>query len=151
MYLFMAVISLICSTHAFSICTSRARYLHFVEGPRLLTGWLLLLRSTGSRRRGFSNCGCKGLAALWHVGFSWTRDRTWVPHIGRCSTSGPPEESLACSVRRTESSEGFLLNYCYLQQLRWSKSKTSNIWCHLHADVCVCVLSCVRLFAIHGL
>ena len=33
----MAVISLICSAQAFSICTSRARYLHFVEGPRLLT------------------------------------------------------------------------------------------------------------------
>ena len=37
MYLFMAAISLICSAQAFSVCTSRAPYLHFVEGPRLLT------------------------------------------------------------------------------------------------------------------
>ena len=33
----MAAISLICSAQAFSVCTSRAPYLYFVEGPRLLT------------------------------------------------------------------------------------------------------------------
>ena len=32
----MAVTSLICSAQAFSICTSRAPHLHFVEVPRLL-------------------------------------------------------------------------------------------------------------------
>lgn len=36
MYVFMAVTSLICSAHAFSICTSRAPYVHFIEVPRLL-------------------------------------------------------------------------------------------------------------------
>ena len=54
--------------------------------------WLLLLRSTGSRREGFSSCSTwtqwlwrTGLVAPWHVGSSWTRDRTRVPCIGRRS------------------------------------------------------------------
>ena len=52
--------------------------------------WLLLLRSTDSRHKGFSNCGmraqqlwCKGVVAPRHVGSSKTRDRTYVPCIGR--------------------------------------------------------------------
>ena len=63
---------------------------------------LLLLRSTGSRRAGFSSCGTwaqqlwltgsraqtqqlrrMGLVAPRHVGSSWTRARTRVPCIGR--------------------------------------------------------------------
>ena len=52
--------------------------------------WLLLLRSTDSRRVGFSSCGTwvlqlwrTGLVAPWHVGSSRTRDQTRVPCIGR--------------------------------------------------------------------
>ena len=52
--------------------------------------WLLLLRSTGSRRVGFSSCGTwaqylwhTGLVAPRHVGSSWTRARNRVPCIGR--------------------------------------------------------------------
>ena len=64
--------------------------------------WLLMLRSTGSRRAGFSSCGSRaqqlwlvgsraqaqqlwhtGLVARRHVGSSRTRDRTHVPCIGR--------------------------------------------------------------------
>ena len=64
--------------------------------------WLVLLRSTGSRRMGFSSCGVwtqqlwlagsraqaqqlwhTGLVAPWHVGSSRTRARTCVPCIGR--------------------------------------------------------------------
>ena len=45
--------------------------------------WLLLLRSTGSRRAGFSSCGTTGLVAPRHVGSSRTRARTCVPCIGR--------------------------------------------------------------------
>ena len=52
--------------------------------------WLLLLRSTGSRRAGFSSCGSRaqqlwrtGLVAPQHVGSSQTRDRIHVPCIGR--------------------------------------------------------------------
>ena len=72
--------------------------------------WLLLLRSMGSRRAGFSSCGARasvvvahglqqlwrmGLFAPWHVGSSWTRDRTRVPCIGRrilnhCATREVP-------------------------------------------------------------
>ena len=49
-----------------------------------------LLWSTGSRHAGFSSCSTRaqqlwrtGLVALWHVGSSWTRDRTCVPCIDR--------------------------------------------------------------------
>ena len=76
--------------------------------------WLLLLRSTGFRRLGFSGCGsraqqlwltgsrpqaqqlwCMGLVDLRHVGSSQTRDRTRVPCIGRrvlnhCATREVP-------------------------------------------------------------
>ena len=33
--------------------------------------------------RGFQQWWCMGLAALWHVESSWTRDRTCVPSIGQ--------------------------------------------------------------------
>ena len=64
--------------------------------------WLLLQRSTGSRRTGFSSCGTQaqqlwrtGLVALRHVGSSWTRARAHVPCIGRqildhCATREAP-------------------------------------------------------------
>ena len=76
--------------------------------------WLLLLRSTGSRRAGFSSCGtwaqqlwltgsrvqaqqlwCTGLVAPRHVGSSQTRARAHVPCIGRrilnhCATREVP-------------------------------------------------------------
>ena len=63
--------------------------------------WPLPSRSTGSRCVGFSSCGmrapehrlssCGSRAQLlhissvapWHVGSSWTRDRTCIPCIGR--------------------------------------------------------------------
>ena len=50
--------------------------------------WILLLRSTGSRRA--------GAVAPRHVGSSWTRDRTCVPCIGRrilnhCATRAVPQ------------------------------------------------------------
>ena len=77
--------------------------------------WLLLLRSMGSRCVGFSSCSTlaqqlwlagsraqaqqlwhTGLVAPWHVGSSWTRDRTHVPCIGRrilnhCATREVPK------------------------------------------------------------
>ena len=54
--------------------------------------WLLLLRSTGSRRAGLGSCG---LVAPRHVGSSWTRARTRVSYIGRqilshCATREAP-------------------------------------------------------------
>ena len=76
--------------------------------------WLLLLRSTGSRRTGFSSCGLRaqqlwlmgsraqaqqlrhtGLVAPRHVGSSRTRDGTRVPCLGRwilnhCATREVP-------------------------------------------------------------
>ena len=52
--------------------------------------WLLLLQRTGSRHAGFMSFGAwtqqlwhRGLAALWHVWSSQTRDRTHVPCIDR--------------------------------------------------------------------
>ena len=68
--------------------------------------WLLLLWSTGSRRMGFSSCGSRALehrlsscgaraSFLRGVGFSWTRDRTRAPCVGRrilnhCATREAP-------------------------------------------------------------
>ena len=64
--------------------------------------WLLLLRSMGSRRAGFSSYGMRvqylwhtGLVAPQHVGSSWTRAQTHVPCFTRqilnhCVTSGVP-------------------------------------------------------------
>ena len=64
--------------------------------------WLLLLRSTGSRRMGFSSHSTRaqqfwptGLVAPQHVGSSWTRNQTRVPCIGKrilnhCTTSEVP-------------------------------------------------------------
>ena len=78
--------------------------------------WLLLLRSTGSRREGFSSCGSQAqqlwlagsrvqaqklwrmaLVALQHVGSSQTRVQTHVPCIGRqilnhCATREVPSQ-----------------------------------------------------------
>ena len=62
------------------------------------------LRSTGSRRTGFSSCGtraqqlwCMGLVVPGHVGSSRTRARTCVPCIGRwilnhCATREAPQD-----------------------------------------------------------
>ena len=83
--------------------------------------WLLLLRSMGSRRAGFSSCGlwvlkrrfsscgARGLVAPRHVGSSWIRDRTRVPCIGRrilnhCATREVPLISLhkkLCDTKKT--------------------------------------------------
>ena len=64
--------------------------------------WLLLLWGTGSRSADFSSCGAwaqqswhTGLVAPWHVGSSWTRDRSCVPCIGKqilnhCATREVP-------------------------------------------------------------
>ena len=82
--------------------------------------WLLLLQSTGSRHKGFSNCGmqaqqlwCKGLVAPRHVGFSRTRDRTCVPCIGRqilnhCATREVPELPTLQLVLETYQKAGSL-------------------------------------------
>ena len=82
--------------------------------------WLLLLRSTGSRRTGFRSCStqaqwlwfagsraqaqqlwCKGLVAPQHVGFSRARDRTHVPCISwwilnHCTTREVPVPHSLC-------------------------------------------------------
>ena len=93
--------------------------------------WLLLLRSTGSRRVGFSSCGTwarqfwlsgsraqaqqlwrTGLGAPWHVGSSRTRARTRVPCTGRqilnhCTTREVP--SLHLKTKQFILKVGWLL------------------------------------------
>ena len=44
--------------------------------------WLLFSQILGSRACRLQQLWCMGLVALWHVGSSWTRDRTHVPCIG---------------------------------------------------------------------
>ena len=87
-YLFLAVLDLPCHMKAFSSCGELGLLRMLVQG--LLIPWLLLLQNTGSRCSGFSSCStyaqwwwCTDLAALQHVGSSWTRDWTHVPCVGR--------------------------------------------------------------------
>ena len=56
-YLFLAVLGLHCCTPAFSSCGERG--LLFVAVCSFSLLWLLLLRSMGSRRLGFSSCGTR--------------------------------------------------------------------------------------------
>ena len=100
-YLFLAALGLCCCTWAFSSCSHSGGYSSlWCVGFSLR--WLLLLRSTGTRREGFSSCGARaqqlwrtGLVAPRHVGFSWSRARTCVPCVGRrilnhCATREAP-------------------------------------------------------------
>ena len=56
-YLFLAALGLLCRVRAFSLVAGSGGYssLRCVD----LLRWLLLLRGTGSRRKGFSSCGSR--------------------------------------------------------------------------------------------
>ena len=59
--------------------------------------WLLLLRSTGSSCVAFGSCS--GWAQeMWHRGSSWTRDRTYVPSIGRQILNHWTTREVACEI-----------------------------------------------------
>ena len=58
-YLFLAALGLRCCARAFSSCGEQG--LLFIAVPGFSLWWLLLLRSTGSRRVGFSSCGSQAL------------------------------------------------------------------------------------------
>ena len=59
-YLFLAELGLCCCAPAFSSCGERGSYSSlWCVGFSLR--WLLLLRSTGCRRTGFSSCGSRAL------------------------------------------------------------------------------------------
>ena len=64
-YLFLAALGLCCCMQAFSSCGERGLLFIAVRVLLLrwllLFQWLLLLRSTGSRRAGFSSCGLRAL------------------------------------------------------------------------------------------
>ena len=88
-YLFLAALDLCCCARGLSLVVASGEYsLLWCTGFSLR--WLLSLRSTGSRRAGFSSCGSRALErrlsscdAPWHVGSSRKRARTCVPCIGR--------------------------------------------------------------------
>ena len=86
--LFLVVQGLCCCSWASSSCGCKLGLL-FVVAHGFSLQWLFLLRSTGSRRIGSSNCSTKaqqlwrvGLVALPHVESFQTRDHTRVPCIG---------------------------------------------------------------------
>ena len=64
-YLFLAVLGLRCCVRLSLVAASRGYSSLQCEGFSLW--WLLLLRSTGSRRTGFSSCGTRA-QYLWLVG-----------------------------------------------------------------------------------
>ena len=80
-YLFMAALGLCCCTWAFSSC--REQGLLLVALRRLLIAVASLVAEHGLQARGLQQLWHTGLVALWHVGSSWTKDRTRVPCIGR--------------------------------------------------------------------
>ena len=56
-YLFLAALRLHCCARAFSSCSERGY--SSLQCASFSLRWLLLLRSTGSRRTGFSTCGAR--------------------------------------------------------------------------------------------
>ena len=88
-YLFLAVLGLGCCAQASSSCGSGSY--------SLLAGFSLQrplsLRCTGSKACGPHQLQCVGLAALRHVGSSWTREDPMSPALaGELSATGPPGE-----------------------------------------------------------
>ena len=80
-YLFLVVLDLGCCV-GFSLVSASRGYSPAVVRS-LLIAWPPLLQSTGSRVHRLQWLWHTGLAALWHVGSSWTRDQTHVACIGR--------------------------------------------------------------------
>ena len=87
-HLVLATLGLLCCVCAFSRCGKQG--LLFAACMSFSLQLLLSLRSTGSRLVDFSICGVwtqklcyMRLFVPWHVGSSWTRDRTCVPCVGR--------------------------------------------------------------------
>ena len=78
--LFLAALDLRCCTWLSLVAESRGYSLVLAPKP-LIAVWLLLLLSMSSRVR--TQLWPMGPVAPWHVGSSWTRDRTHVPCIGR--------------------------------------------------------------------
>ena len=92
-YLFLAALGLCCCVRAFSSCGKRG--LLFVAVLTLLIVVPSLVVEHGLQAHGLQELWHTGLAALRHVGSSWTRDRTHVPCIGRqilnhCATREVP-------------------------------------------------------------
>ena len=77
----VCVLSLHCFAQAFLWLWQVGATLHC--GARAFSlPWFLLLWSAGSRAFGHQQL-CTGLVATWHVGSSWTGDRTHVSCIGK--------------------------------------------------------------------
>ena len=76
-FFFLAVLGLRCRVQAFS--SGGERGLLFVEALRLLTVVASLVVPGARPQRSWYTC----LVAPRPVGFSWTRDQTHVPYIGR--------------------------------------------------------------------
>ena len=86
--------------------------------------WWLLLLWTGSRAHRLSSCGSQylwhtGLAALRHLGSSWTRDRTHVSCIGR-------QILYHWTTREAPSSIFFFLNNIKLDSVVFLKELRRN-------------------------
>lgn len=73
--LYLAALGLHWGARALSSCGEQS---YRIAGHRLLTLWLLLLQSTGSRCAGFVV-----VRAPWHVGSYWIRDGTCVSSVAR--------------------------------------------------------------------
>ena len=77
--------------------------------------WLLLLQSTGFMHTGFNSCSMwtqylwhASLVILQHVGYSWTRNQTYVLCFGRQVLNH-------WTTREVQT----LVNFCFKQNYRW--------------------------------
>ena len=84
-YLFSVALDLRCFAWAFSSCSTQASPCSGFSCCRAQTRGHVGFSSCGSQALGhrLSRCGAGALAALRHVGSSWTRYRTRVSYIGR--------------------------------------------------------------------
>ena len=155
-YSFLAALGLCCCAQAFSSCGEQGCY-SSLRCACFSLWWLLLLRSTGSRHAGFSSCGMRahqlwltgsraqaqqwwrtGLVAPWHMGSSWTRDRTRVPCIGRwilnhCTTREVPKPIIfIIQLVMREGSQKSIMKRCIFVLVE-NQKKLVNLKCRENA------------------
>ena len=108
-YLFLAALGLCCRARAFSSCSEQGYSLLPCAGFSLL--WLLLLRSTASRRAGFSSCGARAqlLRSMWDLTGPGLKPVTPALAGGFLTTAPPGKSPLV----------GFALQF-YCSLVAWS-------------------------------
>ena len=75
----------------------------------------------------FSGCGI-GLAALWHVGSSWTRDQTCVPCIERQTFNHWATRESQEWISLRQVCPRFSRNYYYTYEVALNRTQVGQVW-----------------------